>query len=95
MSDLRIGDTVEWTSQSQGNITYKIGEIVGVVQPYTELTEKRLERLSSRLGISVAKVRYQLTKSRGYRENKSFLVMANGRLYWPNTHVLLNQNAVA
>ena len=79
---MKIGDRVQWTSQSKGSRTAKVGRIVAVVPPKMSPSKFVPEgfRAGSPLGFGVP------------RGHETYLVKVDGKgrgLYWPRVKYLL------
>ena len=78
---LRVGDMVEWGSQSKGHLTYKEGWVVAVVPP--EISPS-----------ACLPAGYRPVDGAGfgmYRRHESYLVatrLKRKQAYWPRVHTL-------
>ena len=78
---LRVGDMVEWGSQSRGRLTYKEGWVVAVVPP--EISPS-----------ACLPAGYRPVDGAGfgmYRRHESYLVatrLKRKQAYWPRVHTL-------
>ena len=79
---LRVGDVVEWDSQSHGHVTRKRGTIIAVVPPHIE-------------PVRCLPAGYKPVDGAGfgmYRDHESYLVakplVARKLAYWPRAYML-------
>lgn len=72
------GDRVTWTSQAGGIAKTKTGDVVVVVGP-NEAPNVVLRAMG---------VRGKVDGPGGTRDHDSYIVRANGRLYWPRVSLL-------
>lgn len=84
VGDLREGTPVRWTSQSRGKTTTKRGVIVATVPAHTG--GGKVDRLITDL---MRKHKAGSAYGRGSaRPEKSFIVLVDGKLYWPRVKQL-------
>jgi len=69
--EFRVGDPVIWTSQAQGHIKTKQGVVLEIVPAGLRPSAERFPSLYKGAGAGSA------------RKNLSYVVRANGRVYWP------------
>lgn len=81
-TSLRVGDVVEWESQSRGHVTKKRGRIIAVVPP----------EISPSVCLPAGYRPVDGAGFGGYRLHESYLVAKATtckKAYWPRVHALL------
>jgi hypothetical protein len=80
---IKIGTTVKWGSQAGGFWTEKIGKVVAIVPPMTQVNE-RLRRAGEN---------GRLREPGMARDHESYVVRIGSKLYWPRVSSLSEAKA--
>lgn len=76
----KVGDKVEWVSQSAGFTTRKQGEVVAIVPAGRSPGLGFLERFNLQ--------KYRCMFDGLFRDHESYLILVKTKLYWPRVRYL-------
>ena len=82
----KVGDKVKWASASQGTWREKRGTVVAVVPARVNFAEARWWNTFSHLP---GWKRFMSKEPGAARNHESYLVQAEGALYWPRVSLLV------